>query len=61
VSTGGFTSEAQTEARTKETRKLTLVDLKKLVELWIEQYGRISEPEKRSLPLKPVYYLAPGE
>jgi restriction system protein len=61
VSTGGFTSEAESEARTKETRKLTLLDLKKLVDLWIKNYPRIEELDKRLLPLEAVYYLAPGE
>lgn len=59
VSTGGFTSDAESEARTKETRKLTLVDLEKLVELWIEHYDKIAEAEKLLLPLKSVFYLAP--
>ena len=36
VSTGGFTSDAEMEARTKETRKRTLTDLRKLMDLWIE-------------------------
>lgn len=61
VSTGGFTSDAEMEARTKETRKLTLVDLEKLVDLWIEHYDKVSELDKRLLPLRPVHYLAPTE
>jgi len=61
VSIGGFTSEAESEARTKETRKLTLLDLKKLVDLWVKHYSKIEESDKRLLPLEPVYYLAPNE
>src|ERR1700723_1823249 len=61
VCTGGFTSEAQSEARTKETRKLTVIDLERLVELWIQHYKNVAESEKALLPLKPVYYLAPSE
>jgi len=61
VSTGGFTSDAESEARTKETRKLTLVNLEKLIELWIEHYDKVSNTDKLLLPLKPVYYLAPSE
>lgn len=61
VSTGGFTSDAQMEARTKETRKLTLIDLEKLVDLWIEHYDKVSESDKRLLPLRPVHYLAPTD
>jgi restriction system protein len=61
VSTGGFTSDAESEARTKETRKLTLLDLEKLVELWVKNYEKIEESDKRLLPLKSVYYLAPSD
>jgi len=61
VSTGGFTTDAESEARTKETRKLTLLDLEKLVDLWVKNYDKIEESDKRLLPLKPVYYLAPSE
>ena len=61
VSTGGFTTDAESEARTKETRKLTLLDLEKLVDLWVKNYDKIEESDKRLLPLKPVYYLAPTE
>lgn len=60
VSTGGFTSDAQSEARTKETRKVTLIDLDQLFDLWVKNYNKIEESDKRFLPLKPVYYLAPS-
>src|ERR1051325_646668 len=59
VSTGGFTSDAQVEARTKETRKLTLIDLEKLIDLWIEHYQKVPEADKRLLPIRPIHYLAP--
>jgi restriction system protein len=61
VSTGGFTSEAESEARTQERRKVTLLDLEKLFDLWVQHYERVAETDKRLLPLKPVYYLAPSE
>jgi len=61
VSTGGFTSEAESEARTQERRKVTLLDLEKLFDLWVQHYDKIAEVDKRLLPLKPVYYLAPAE
>jgi restriction system protein len=60
VSTGGFTPDAQSEARTKETRKITLIDMDQLFELWVKNYDKIEESDKRFLPLKPVYYLAPS-
>lgn len=59
VSTGGFTREAESEARTQEKRKVTLLDLEKLFDLWVQHYDKIAESDKRLLPLKPVYYLAP--
>lgn len=60
VSTGGFTKEAQSEARAKDTR-ITLIDLKRLVELWIEHYQKIEESDRKLLPLRSVYYLAHEE
>ncbi len=61
VSTGGFTSDAETEARTQPTRKVTLLDLEQLFDLWVMYYEKVSESDKHLLPLKPVYYLAPSE
>lgn len=61
VSTGGFTGDAESEARMKETRKLTLVDLETLVDLWIQHYDKITESDKRLLPIRPVHFLAPSE
>jgi restriction system protein len=61
VSTGGFTSDAESEARTQEKRKVTLLDLEKLFDLWVQHYEKVAESDKRLLPLKPVYYLAPSE
>jgi restriction system protein len=58
VSSGGFTKDAQIEARTHETRTLTLLDLEDFLDLWIANYGNVGEDKKRLLPLKPVYYLA---
>jgi len=61
VSTGGFTSDAESEARTQEKRKITLVGLERLFDLWVQHYDKLSEAEKQLLPLKPVYYLAPSK
>ncbi len=61
VSTGGFTSDAASEARTQERRKVTLLDLEKLFDLWVQHYEKVAESDKLLLPLKPVYYLAPTE
>jgi len=61
VSTGGFTRDAEDEARRQEKRRSMLVDLKRLFDLWTEHYQKIPEAQRRLLPLRPVYYLAPDE
>ena len=57
VSTGGFTRDAQREARAQENRKVTLIGMKDLFDLWVEHYDRIPHSEKRLLPLASVHYL----
>jgi len=61
VSTGGFTKDAQEYARSLERRRVTLVDLEKLVELWIEHYPKLDERAKGRLNLTPVYFLTPAK
>jgi restriction system protein len=61
ISAGGFTSEAEREARSQEKRRLTLIDLDRLVELWIEHWDRLEDADRQRLPLKPIYFLAPSE
>jgi restriction system protein len=59
VTTAGFTKDAQDEARTQEKRKVTLVDLERLFDLWVEHYPKLDEPSRRRLPLQPIWFLAP--
>ncbi len=59
VSTGGFTREAQEEARRQEKRRIMLLDLKRMFDLWTEHYAQIPEQQRRLHPLRPIYYLAP--
>jgi len=59
VSLGGFTKDAQEEARTQEKRKVTLVDLERLFDLWVEYYHKLTEDARRLLPLRPIYFLSP--
>lgn len=61
VTTGGFTSEAEREARSQESRRLTLIDLDRLLELWIEHYEAIPDVDRALLPLRPVYFLDPRD
>lgn len=60
VSSSGFTKDSYQEARMLETRRLTLIDLEKLVELWTEHYDSLSDADRGRLRLEPVYYLANG-
>lgn len=59
VSMAGFTKEAEDLARTQEKRRVTLVDLERLFDLWVEHYSKLDESARRSLPLQPIYFLAP--
>ena len=61
ISTGGFTKDAEQEARNQENRRIMLVDLKRLFDLWVEHYAEIPEVNRRLLPLKSVYYLIPSD
>ena len=58
VSTGGFTKDAAQEARTQENRKITLVDLDRLFDLWVEHYGKLTDAARQRLPLRPLYFLS---
>jgi restriction system protein len=60
VCTGGFTRDAETEARTQEKRRVTLIDLDKLFDLWDEHYGKLTDEARRRLPLRSIRFLAPG-
>ncbi|GHU06524.1 hypothetical protein AGMMS50225_01690 [Betaproteobacteria bacterium] len=59
VCTGGFTRDAETEARTQAQRRITLLNLEALFDLWVEHYDRLTDSARRRLPLKPVYFIAP--
>jgi restriction system protein len=61
VNTGGFTRDAQDEARTQEKRRISLIDLEKLFDLWVEHYDKLSDSARRRMPLKPIYFMAPPE
>lgn len=61
VCTGGFTKDAKAEARTQEKRRITLLDMDTLFDLWVEHYGKLSDPARRRLPLRPIQFLAPKD
>jgi restriction system protein len=60
VCTGGFTKDAETEARTQEKRRISLIGLENLFDLWDEHYDKLSDRARRRLPLRSIRFLAPG-
>ncbi len=59
VTTGAFTKDAESEARNQESRRVTLIDIRRLVDLWLQFYDHLDEGAKRRFPLKPIHFLAP--
>lgn len=59
VAAGGFTKDAEKEAREQEKRRISLLDMQDLFELWAEHCETIPDEERRLLPLRFVPYLAP--
>lgn len=59
VSTGGFTKDADDLARNQERRKVTLIDAERLVDLWVQYYGKLDDEARSRLPLTPIYFLTP--
>ena len=43
----------------QERRKITLIDLERLVDLWIEFYPKLDDLARDRLPLTPIYFLTP--
>lgn len=58
VATNGFSSDAHKEARSQESRRIMLIDLERLVALWIEHYEHLSDDDQAMFPIRPVYFLA---
>lgn len=59
VSMGGFTRDAEEFARANNKWQIVLVDLERLVDLWIEHYAKLSDLARTRLPLTPIYFLTP--
>jgi restriction system protein len=56
ISVAGFTSEAERESRSDQ-RKIRLIDLERLFDLWVEHYSKIPESDRKLLAIKPVWFL----
>lgn len=60
ISVAGFTSDTERECRSDQ-RKIRLINLDKLFDLWVEHYSKIPEPSRKLLPIKPVWFLGLGD
>ena len=59
VSTGGFTNEAASEAKSS-SRHIEIMDIKRFIDLWKTHYLDMSEEDKSLLPLREIMFLAPN-
>lgn len=60
ICSGGFTKDAETEACTQEKRRISLIGLEKLFDLWNEHDDKLTERARRRFPLRSIRFLAPG-
>ncbi len=58
ISTGGFTSDAKTTARSSHVH-VELVGLDRFIGLWQEFYPKLNDEDKNRLRLRPVYFYDP--
>ena len=54
VTSGRFTEDARITARQNNVR---LIDGTEFIALWIEYYTKMSEDDKRLMPIEPVYFI----
>jgi len=59
VTLGGFTPDAELEART-EIRRIRLIDAIEFFRLWASHYNEIPEEDRRRLPISFVPFLLPS-
>lgn len=60
VTLGGFTSDAENEARS-EIRRIRLIDATEFFRLWARHYEDIPEADRRRLPISFVPFLVPRD
>ncbi len=61
VSLAGFTSDAHSYVRDQESKRILLIGEENLFDLWVEHYPKIPDRDRKRLPLRPVYFLAPTD
>jgi restriction system protein len=57
ISTGGFTPDAKTTARTSHVH-VELITMNRLISLWQDFYSKMTDEDKNLLPLTTVYFLS---
>jgi len=58
VSSGGFTADAAELVRTHPTHGLSLMNLRKFHDMWLEYYEKIPFATRQHFPLKAVHFLS---
>lgn len=56
ISTGGFARGCREFAK-QQNRQLELIDMPRFIELWRDNYDKLSDEDKSLLPLQPIYFL----
>ena len=52
----GFTADAKRETRNYHTH-IELINFKRFIDLWQEFYEKLTDEDKKLLPLTPIYFL----
>lgn len=58
VTSGSFTNDAKYEARNSH-KAVTLIDFSLFISLWVEHYSKLSDEDKKRLPIAPIYFVKP--
>jgi len=58
VSAGGFTPDAR-QAATGTQVHVELIDLERFIAMWQEYYPKLTDEDKKLLPLQPIYFYSP--
>ncbi len=60
VTSGTFTSDSMKEARVSQTH-LRLINIDDFIVLWQEYYPKMTDEDKKMLPLQPINFLGVNE
>lgn len=60
VTSGQFSKPAMKESRDSREH-IELIDFDRFISLWVEYYPKMTDEQKNSLPLHPIYFLGSNE